>query len=118
MRDVVMYFPFFVVTALAFVAAAVGVAVADAQTPLDPESGALLAVGVGGYYLANAVIALRLGRRWRRVLLVLGLGVALPGAACLFSGGAPAWATLGLVTLALAVIDGANALLSRYWYAR
>ncbi|WP_149620094.1 low temperature requirement protein A [Paeniglutamicibacter gangotriensis] len=109
MRDVVMYFPFFVVTALTFVAAALGTAVADAQVPLDVAARALLAVGIGGYYLANALIALRLGRRWRRVLLVLALGIMLPGAACLLSVGMPAWSTLALVAVALAAIDGSNA---------
>ena len=118
MRDVVMYLPFLVVTALSFVSAAVGIAVEHAQDPLDLESRALLAMGVGGYYLSNALIALRLGRPWRRVLLVLGLGIALPLVACLLSWALPAWCTLALVALALGAIDGANALLSRRWYGR
>ena len=42
MRDVVMYFPFLVVTSLAFVAAAVGIAVADARDPLELEARGLL----------------------------------------------------------------------------
>ena len=117
MRDVVMYFPFFVVTALAFVAAAVGIAVADAQAPLEMEARTLLVAGVGGYYLANAVIGLRLGRPWRRVLLVLVLGIALPALACLPVEGVPAWSTLALVALALAVLDAVGALLRRRWNA-
>lgn len=105
MRDTVMYFPFVAVAALTLIAASVGIAVAQASDPLPLEARVLLAAGVGGFYLANALIGMRLGRRIGRIGLLFGLGVLLPAAACLLSGGLPAWETMGLVALALVFLD-------------
>lgn len=113
MRDTVMYFPFIAVAALTLIAASVGIAVSHANEPLPLEARVLLASGIGGFYLANALIGMRLGRRIGRIGLLFGLGVVLPGAACLFSGGLPAWATMALAALALAFLDVVSQLLGR-----
>ncbi|PQZ86720.1 hypothetical protein CQ018_18775 [Arthrobacter sp. MYb227] len=113
MRDAVMYFPFIAVAALTFIAASLGSAVSLAGEPLPFEGRVLLAVGIGGFYLANALIGLRLGRHLGRVGLLLGAGVLLPAVACLSSGTWPAWATVGLAAIALLIIDALSTALEQ-----
>lgn len=117
MRDVVMYFPFIAVASLTLVAAAIGIAVAHAEIPLSGSARALLAVGVSGFYLCNAVIGLRLGRRVGRVAVLFGLAVLLPSLACLLTGGLQAWATVGFVALALFALDIISGAFGAHWHA-
>lgn len=111
MRDTVMYFPYIAVVSLTLIAASLGGAVSAASGQLPGESRILLAVGVAGFYLANALIGLRLGRHAGRVSFLFGAGALLPGIASLASGGCPAWVTIGLVALALLIIDGLSIVL-------
>lgn len=112
MRDVVLYLPFLLVSALTLIAASIGVAVGEASAPMPPGARALLASGVAGFYLANAIIGVRLGRSIFRILLLLIPGLVLPAVACLVSGGLPAWATPGLVAVALILLDVVSAMLA------
>ncbi|GAA3737518.1 hypothetical protein GCM10022239_11560 [Leifsonia bigeumensis] len=105
LRDVVMYLPFLLIVGLTFVAASIGIAVVDAAEPLTLGVRVLLATGVGILHLANAVIGVRLGRRWRRIAVMFVPGGVLPVLACLASGGLAAWATIALVAAALIVLD-------------
>ncbi|TAM70766.1 MAG: hypothetical protein EPN48_05340 [Microbacteriaceae bacterium] len=105
MRDVVMYLPFFLVTALTLIAAAIGLAVADASTPLSLSARVLLACGIGGFYLVNAAVGVRLGRPLRGVARLAIPGVLLPALACLLTGALAAWATIALTGLALVLLD-------------
>ena len=118
MRDAVMYFPFIAVAALTLLAASLGSAVSLAHNPLPVEGRALLAAGVGGFYLANALIGMRLGRHFGRLGLLLGAGVFLPAVACLIGGAWPAWATVGLVAIALLIVDALSGVLERRSVAR
>ena len=95
-----MYFPFITVLALTLIASSIGIAVEGAGTPLGGAARLLLGAGVAGFYLSNALIGLRLGRRPGRVALLFAAGAILPATACLLTGGIPAWATLGSVALA------------------
>ncbi|MDO5745576.1 MAG: low temperature requirement protein A, partial [Micrococcaceae bacterium] len=115
MRDVVMYFPFITVLALTLIAASIGIAVAEAGIPMAGEARWLLATGVAGFYLSNALIGLRLGRGPGRVALLFSVGAILPAIACLLTGGIPAWATLGFVALALLLLDALSGLLNARW---
>ncbi|WP_308467152.1 low temperature requirement protein A [Rathayibacter soli] len=105
MRDVVMYLPFFLVTALTLVAASIGLAVADASAPLSLAGRVLLACGIGGFYLVNAAVGVRLGRPIRGIALLAIPGILLPVLACLLSGTLAAWATVALAALALVLLD-------------
>jgi low temperature requirement protein LtrA len=105
LRDVVMYLPFLLVVGLTFVAASIGTAVEEALEPLPLGFRVLLAIGLALFYLTNALIGFRLGRRTSRILLLLVPGVLLPAIACLTSGGLPAWATVALVALALLALE-------------
>lgn len=87
MRDVVMYFPFITVLALTLIAASIGIAVAKAGIPMAGEARWLLATGVAGFYLSNALIGLRLVRRPGRVALLFSVGAILAAIAGLLTGG-------------------------------
>lgn len=113
MRDAVMYFPFIAVAALTLIAASLGSAVSLASKPLPVEGRVLLAMGISGFYLANALIGIRLGRHLGRIGLLLSAGVFLPTLACLMGGAWPAWATVGLAALALLIVDALSGLLEK-----
>lgn len=113
LRDVVMYLPFLLVVGLTFVAASIGVAVEDAAEPLPLGFRVILAAGLALFYLTNALIGLRLGRRVSRVLALLTPGILLPALACLASGALPAWATIALVALALLLLEFVSLALGR-----
>jgi len=118
MRDVIMYLPFLLVTALTLVAAAVGIAVVEAARPLPGSVRVILAFGVCGFYLVNAVVGLRLARPIRGVVSLLAPAIVLPCLACLLSGGLTAWATLALVALALVLLELVSSILSSRSRAR
>ena len=113
MRDVIMYLPFILVVALTLVAASIGIAVVDASEPLPLAARTILACGIGGFYLANAIIGVRLGRDIRYIALLLIPGLGLPALACFATGGLPAWGTLALAALGLVLLDVASQLLER-----
>jgi hypothetical protein len=110
-RDVVMYLPFVLVASLTLIAAAVGIAVGQGGHPLSLDARVLLVCGIGGFYLANALVGLRLGRPRGRIALLLIPSLGLPALACLASGALPAWATLALAGLALLLLEMVSALL-------
>ncbi|WP_157962508.1 low temperature requirement protein A [Homoserinimonas sp. OAct 916] len=112
MRDVVMYLPFVLVTALTLIAAAIGIAVVDASAPMGLSVRTLLACGIGGFYLANAAVGLRLGRPIGGIALLLVPALVLSAAACFLSGGLAAWATLALAALALVLLEVVSRMLS------
>lgn len=112
MRDVTMYLPFLVVTGLTLIAAAIGSAVEHPLEPLEFPARVLLASGIAGFYLANALVGLRLRRPVGRVFQLLVPAIALPALACLGSGGLAAWATLALAAFSLALLDLVSRLLS------
>lgn len=105
MRDVTLYLPFLLVTALTLIAAAIGSAVERGNEALELPVRVLLAVGIGGFYLANALVGVRLGRPLGRILQLLVPGLVLPALACFLSGALAAWATLALAALALVLLD-------------
>lgn len=105
LRDVVMYLPFILVVGLTFVATSIGFSVEEAAEPLPLAVRVLLAVGIGLFYVTNALIGFRLGRRTSRILMLLLPGVGLPAAASLLSVGLPAWASLALVAAALVALE-------------
>jgi low temperature requirement protein LtrA len=111
MRDVVMYLPFLVVTALTLIAAAVGFAAENGSEPLSFEARTLLGLGIGAFYLANAIGGLRLGRPVRGILQLLVPGLLLPGLACFLSANLAAWATVALAAAAVAALDLVSKLL-------
>jgi low temperature requirement protein LtrA len=117
MRDVIMYLPFILVVALTLVAASIGIAVVDASDPLPLAARVILACGIGGFYLTNAIIGVRLGRNIRYIGLLLIPGLGLPAVACFTSGGLPAWSTLALAALGLVLLDAASQLLERRGHA-
>jgi hypothetical protein len=82
MRDVVMYLPFILVAALTLIAASIGIAVAEPATPLPFDARMLLAAGVGDFYLANALVGIRLGRPIAGIVTLLIPGLVLPALAC------------------------------------
>lgn len=105
MRDVVMYLPFLLVASLTLVAASIGIAVVQAGAALPFDARMLLAAGIGGFYLANAAVGMRLGRPLAGVATLLVPGLVLPALACLLSGGLAAWGTLALASVALVLLD-------------
>jgi low temperature requirement protein LtrA len=105
MRDVVMYFPYFLVAALTLVAAAIGIAVERADAPLPFAARLLLASGIALLYLTNAAMGLRLRRQAKGIAMLVIPGVALPVLACLLSSGLAAWATVACAAIALGVLD-------------
>ncbi|MET1020535.1 MAG: low temperature requirement protein A [Microterricola sp.] len=111
LRDVTMYLPFLLVTALTLIAAAIGSAVERGNEALELPVRVLLAVGIGGFYLANALVGVRLGRPLGRIMQLLVPGLALPALACFLSGALAAWATLALAALALVLLDLVSRLL-------
>lgn len=115
MRDVVMYLPFFLITGLTLIAAAIGIAVAEDGT-LAVSARVVLAAGISVFYLVNALAGLRLGRPLRGIATLVIPGIMLPTAACLLTGALEAWATLAAAALALALLDGLNMVLGhRAW---
>jgi len=112
MRDVVMYLPYFLVVALTLVAAAIGIAVGRDEGSLPVDARILLAAGIGGFYLVNAVAGLRLGRPIRGIASLLLPGLALPAIACALTGSLPAWATVAGVAVALVALDVLSILLA------
>jgi hypothetical protein len=114
MRDVIMYLPFFLVTALTLIAACIGIAVSDASTPLPLRVRVLLACGICGFYLVNAIVGLRLGRPVRGIATLVIPGILLPVLACLLSGTFAAWVTLALAAVALALLEGVSRMLGRH----
>jgi low temperature requirement protein LtrA len=114
MRDVIMYLPFFLVTALTLIAACIGIAVSDASTPLPLRVRVLLACGICGFYLVNAIVGLRLGRSVRGIATLVIPGILLPVLACLLSGTFAAWVTLALAAVALALLEGVSRMLGRH----
>lgn len=111
-RDVVMYLPFVLVTALTLIAASIGIAVAHGEHPLDFSARLILAIGTGGFYLANALVGIRLGRPISGILSLAIPGIALPVLACLLTGALPAWGTLAFAALAVALLDLVSQVLS------
>ena len=105
LRDVVMYLPFLLIVGLTLVAASVGIAVAEMGAPLDVGTRTLLAAGIAVFYIANAIVGLRLGRRLSRIVTLLVPGVLLPTLSCWLSGGLDGWATLALAAGSLIVLD-------------
>lgn len=105
LRDVVMYLPFLLIIGLTFVAAAIGIAVVAAGQPLSLGVRVLLAVGSSTMFLVNAAIGVRLRRPRRRIAMLLIPGIVLPTLACFATGALAAWATLGVVALALIALD-------------
>jgi low temperature requirement protein LtrA len=105
MRDVVMYLPFILVTALTLIAAAIGIAVGEAGASLPFDARMLLAGGIGGFYLANAAVGMRLGRPIAGIATLLIPGLILPALACLLSGSLAAWGTLALASATLVLLD-------------
>ncbi|MEO7147934.1 MAG: low temperature requirement protein A [Terrimesophilobacter sp.] len=105
LRDVIMYLPFLLIVGLTLVAASVGVAVTEAGAPLETGARGLLAAGVAVFYLANAIVGLRLGRRLSRIVALVVPGVLLPALASWLSGGLDGWVTLALVAGSLVVLD-------------
>jgi len=108
MRDVIMYLPFFLVAGLTLVAASIGIAVRHPDAALPPGARVLLACGVAVLYVVNAIIGVRLGRQVDGVIALVVPGVLLPVLACLLSGALAAWATLGLVAVALGLLELVN----------
>ncbi|HEY4269393.1 MAG TPA: low temperature requirement protein A [Galbitalea sp.] len=117
MRDVIMYLPFILVVALTLVAASIGIAVVDASDPLPLAVRTILACGIGGFYLTNAIIGLRLGRNIRYIGVLLIPGLGLPALACFATGGLAAWGTLALAALGLVLLDAASQVLDRRGHA-
>jgi len=105
MRDVVMYLPYLLVSALTLISATIGIAVIGGNEPLALGARVLLASGIGGFYLVNAVVGLRLGRRVAGIVSLLVPGIVLPALACLLSGGLAAWATLASAAASLVLLD-------------
>jgi low temperature requirement protein LtrA len=105
MRDVIMYFPFLIVTGLTLIAAAIGIAVAHGEAPLELDARVVLAVGVAAFYAANAFVGLRLRRPLGPLLTLAIPGLLLPAVACLLTGSLPGWATLASVALAVLLLD-------------
>lgn len=105
LRDVVMYLPFLLIVGLTLVAASIGIAVTEAGAPLEAGARGLLAAGVAVFYIANAIVGLRLGRRLSRILTLLVPGVLLPALASWLSGGLDGWVTLALVAVSLIALD-------------
>jgi len=105
MRDVIMYLPFLLVTALTLIAASIGIAVTDAGEPLPVPVRVILACGICGFYVMNAAVGLRLGRPVRGILTLLVPALVLPTAACLLTFGLSAWATLALAAAALGLLE-------------
>ena len=117
MRDVIMYLPFLLVVALTLVAASIGIAVVHASDPLPLPVRAILACGIGGFYLTNAIIGVRLGRNIRYIGLLLIPGLGLPALASFATGGLAAWGTLALAAFGLVLLDVASQLLDRQGHA-
>jgi hypothetical protein len=113
LRDVIMYLPFFLVTALTLIAACIGIAVSDAGAPLPLQVRVLLACGICGFYLVNAIVGLRLGRPVRGIAMLSIPAIVLPALACLLSGAFAAWVTLALAAVALAVLEAVSRMLGR-----
>lgn len=113
LRDVIMYLPFFLVTALTLIAACIGIAVSDAGAPLPLQVRLLLACGICGFYLVNAIVGLRLGRPVRGIAMLSIPAIVLPALACLLSGAFAAWVTLALAAVALAVLEAVSRMLGR-----
>jgi low temperature requirement protein LtrA len=105
MRDVVMYLPFLLVAALTLIAASIGISVDSASEPLPLDARVLLASGIAGFYVANALVGIRLGRPLSRIAVLLVPGIVLPAAACLLSGALAAWGTLAFAAIALLLLD-------------
>jgi low temperature requirement protein LtrA len=105
MRDVVMYLPFILVAALTLIAASIGIAVSHAGASLPFAARMLLADGIGGFYLANALVGIRLGRPISGIAALLIPGIVVPALACLLSGELAAWGTLALASASLVLLD-------------
>ncbi|GAB3046367.1 low temperature requirement protein A [Parafrigoribacterium mesophilum] len=105
MRDVIMYLPFILVAALTLIAASIGIAMEQAGAPLSFDARMLLAAGIGGFYLANALVGIRLGRPIASVATLAIPGLVVPALACLLSGELAAWATLALASASLVLLD-------------
>ena len=113
MRDVIMYFPFLIVTGLTLIAASIGISVAHGEAPLELDARIVLAVGVIAFYTANALVGLRLHRPLGPLFALAIPGILLPAAACLLTGALPGWATLASVALAVVLLDRIGAYLGR-----
>ncbi|MEO7123283.1 MAG: low temperature requirement protein A [Lacisediminihabitans sp.] len=118
MRDVVMYFPYFLVAALTLLATAIGIAVKRADAPLPFSACVLLATSIALVYLTNAAMGLRLRRSVRGIAMLVIPGVALPTLACLLSAGLAAWATLTCAAVALGLLDVMTHLLGHRAHSR
>lgn len=114
LRDVIMYLPFFLVTALTLIAACIGIAVSDASRPLPLQVRVLLGCGISGFYLVNAIVGLRLGRPLRGIAMLMIPAIVLPALACLLSGALAAWVTLALSAVALALLEAVSRMLGRH----
>lgn len=113
LRDVVMYLPFLLLAGLTLLAAAIGIAVHGGDAPLGLAARILLASGIAAFYLSNALVGLRLGRRRSLVVALVVPAIVLPVTAGLLSAGMPGWATLALVASALVLLDLLSLLLTR-----
>lgn len=113
LRDVVMYLPFLLIAGLTLISATIGIAVTEGSRPLDLSARLLLACGIAAFYLSNALIGLRLGRRPSFVVALLIPALVLPASASLLSVGMPGWACLGLTAIALVLLDVLALLLAR-----
>ncbi len=104
-RDSVMYFPFFLLSGIAVLAAALGTAVDEPHHTLP--TGALWALcgGILVFHTANAALSLRRGDHSRTVLswyipcFLLNAGVLLPAGLFL-----PAWATVTITATLLTLL--------------
>lgn len=112
MRDVIMYLPYFLVAALTLIAATIGIAVTGGNDSMALAARVLLASGIGGFYLVNAVVGLRLGRPIAGIVSLLVPGIVLPALACLLSGGLAAWATVACAAVSLILLDVVSAALA------
>lgn len=113
LRDVVMYIPFLVVVGLTFVAAAIGMAVSHPNQVFGFQVKLLLVTGIALFYLANALIGLRLRRPWRQVLVFLLVGAGIPAIACLIPIASEGWVTIGLLAIALLLVEVFGLLMRR-----
>jgi len=114
MRDVIMYLPYLLVAALSLIAASIGIAVVHASEPLSPMVRALLACGICGFYVVNAIVGVRLGRALRGIAVLLIPAIVLPALACLLSGALAAWATLALAAIALVLLESVSRMLGSH----
>lgn len=105
LRDSVMYLPFLLISAIIFLAAALGTAIDEPDHHLPPGSVFGLVAGIVGFYAMNALTSLRAGTPWRTIprwaipAILLPLVVVLPLSMVLPAWGATIAAALSVLAM-------------------